>query len=40
MQMAYAYECGFRKNRSSSDQIFIIRQIMEKQHHSKGDGNK
>ena len=31
------YQCGFRKNRSASDQIFIIRQMMEKHYELNQD---
>jgi hypothetical protein len=31
------YQCGFRKNRSTSDQIFTIRQIMEKHYEHNQD---
>ena len=31
------YQCGFRKNRSTSDQIFIIRQMKEKYYEHNQD---
>ena len=31
------YQCSFRKNRSTSDQIFIIRQMMEKHYEHNQD---
>jgi hypothetical protein len=31
------YQCGFRKNRSTSDHIFIIRQMMEKHYEHNQD---
>ena len=31
------YQCGFCKNRSTSDQIFIIRQMMEKHYEHNRD---
>jgi len=31
------YQCGFRKNRSTSDQIFIIRQMIEKHYEHNQD---
>jgi sorting nexin-29 len=31
------YPCGFRKNRSTSDQIFIIRQMTEKHYEHSQD---
>ena len=30
-------KCGFRKNRSTSDQIFIVRQMMEKHYEHNQD---
>ena len=34
------YQCGFRKNRSALDQIFIIRQMMEKHYEHNQDLHK
>jgi len=31
------YQCGFRKNRSTSDQTFIIREMMEKHYEHNQD---
>jgi sorting nexin-29 len=31
------YQCGFRKNKSTSNQIFITRQMMEKHYEHKQD---
>jgi hypothetical protein len=31
------YQCGFRKNTSTSDQIFTIRQMMEKHYEHNQD---
>jgi len=31
------YQCGFRQNRSTSDQIFTVRQMMEKHYEHNQD---